>query len=176
MKENIVIRPINQSELPLLEEMLYEAIFIPEGVEKPPRDIIKNPDLCRYVQDFGREGDQCLVAEISGNTFGAIWTRLFTESEKGYGFVDEKTPELSMAVCAPFRHKGIGKLMLKCMIRQLTEYGYGRVSLSVDWQNYACDFYLKQGFEVYESTDKSAILICRLNSGKNLYIGESKDI
>lgn len=163
MNKNIVIRPFNQSELPFLEEMLYEAIFVPEGVEKPPRKIIRNPDLYRYIALFGREGDHCLVTEINGKPVGAIWTRLFTVDEKGYGFVDGKTPELSMAVCEPFRNQGIGKLMLRSMIRQLTEQGYSRVSLSVDRQNYAYDFYLKQEFEVYESTDKSAILICRLN-------------
>lgn len=167
LNKHILIRPVKPSELPFLEEMLYKAIFIPEGVEKPPRDIVRNPDLYRYIHHFGREGDHGLVAEINGSPVGAIWTRFFTVNEKGYGFVDEKTPELSMAVCEPFRHQGIGKLLLKSMIRQLTEHRYGQVSLSVDRQNYAFDFYLKQGFEIYESTDKSAVMIYSLNSGKN---------
>ncbi len=174
MIENVVIRPVNPSQQPFLEEMLYEAIFVPDGVKKPPRDIIKNPDLYRYIHHFGREGDHGLVAEINGCPVGAIWTRLFSMNEKGYGFVDEKTPELSMAVSEPFRHQGIGRLLLKSMISHLTEHRYRQVSLSVDRQNYAYDFYLKQGFEIYESTDKSAVMIYCLNSGKNEYIGVSK--
>ncbi len=167
MNENIVIRPVKQSELPFLEDMLYEAIFVPVGVERPQREIIRNPELFRYIKDFGRAGDHCLVADINGNPVGAIWTRLFSANEKGYGYVDEKTPEWSMAVCEPFRHTGVGKLMLMSMIRQLKESGYSSVSLSVDRQNHAYDFYRKQGFEIYESNEKSAVMIYSLNSGKN---------
>ena len=43
---------------------MYEAIFIPEGFEPPPKDIIKEPDLQVYVDEFGsKTGDICFVAE-----------------------------------------------------------------------------------------------------------------
>lgn len=167
MNENIVIRPVKQAELTFLEDMLYEAIFVPEGMERPPSEIIRNPELFKYIKEFGRAGDHCLVADINGNPVGAIWTRLFSPNEKGYGYVDEKTPELSMAVCEPFRHRGVGRIMLTSMIKHLKEHRYRQVSLSVDRQNYAYDFYLKQGFEIYESTEKSAVMIYRLKSWKN---------
>ena len=49
----------------LLNDFLYEAIFIPEGVEAPPKEIINAPELQIYVQDFGKqEGDICFVAEV----------------------------------------------------------------------------------------------------------------
>ena len=41
MKEN-VIREIRPEEIPLLNDFLYEAIFIPEGVPAPPRSIIEH--------------------------------------------------------------------------------------------------------------------------------------
>lgn len=41
---------------------LYEAIFIPEGVEPPARDIIEKSELRVYTYEFGsRKGDNCLV-------------------------------------------------------------------------------------------------------------------
>lgn len=82
---DVNIREIKRSEYKLLDDFLYEAIFIPEGAEAPPREIIDTPELQVYVQDFGtREGDLCLVAEVDGNV--------------GYGIVDENDEEYIM-VC-----------------------------------------------------------------------------
>ncbi len=64
VKAYMIIREMTEDEYPLLEEFLYNAIFIPEGVPKPPRDIIQNADLQVYIKDFGkRKGDCCLAAE-----------------------------------------------------------------------------------------------------------------
>ena len=48
-----VIRKIKQEETKVLDTFLYEAIFIPEGVEAPPREIINQPELRVYVDGFG---------------------------------------------------------------------------------------------------------------------------
>jgi len=157
-----IIRDIHETEISFLEEMLYEAIFIPEGSEKLPKEIIKHPELSRYIKEFGKIGDICLVAELQGKLIGAIWTRIYTENEKGYGFVNTETPELSMAIFEQYRHRGIGTLLLKEMIRKLIEHNYKQVSLSVDKQNYAFDFYKEHGFEIFESTKKSATMIKRM--------------
>ena len=37
-----VIRELKQNEINLLDTFLYEAIFIPEGVQAPSKDIINN--------------------------------------------------------------------------------------------------------------------------------------
>lgn len=42
---NYKIRELKQNEMKLLETFLYEAIFIPEGVQAPSKDIVKHPDL-----------------------------------------------------------------------------------------------------------------------------------
>lgn len=46
------IREIRENEYPILSDFLYEAIFIPEGMEKPPKSIIEQPELQIYVADF----------------------------------------------------------------------------------------------------------------------------
>lgn len=51
------IRKIRQKELPLMEDFLYEAIFLPEGAASPPKSIVKNEDLQVYVRDFGLSSD-----------------------------------------------------------------------------------------------------------------------
>ena len=49
------IRPLKSEEIPLLEEFLYQAIFIPQGLEPLPRSILKEPDLEMYIKDFGQQ-------------------------------------------------------------------------------------------------------------------------
>ena len=87
------IRKPEKSEYPLLEDFLYEAIFIPEGVEPPPRDIIKKPELQVYTEDFGtRAGDNALFAECDGRIVGAVWTRIMDD----YGHIDDDTPSFAI--------------------------------------------------------------------------------
>ena len=40
---NYIIREINENETAVLEDFLYEAIFVPEGVQPPEKNIIKKP-------------------------------------------------------------------------------------------------------------------------------------
>ena len=76
---NYKIRELKQNEIKLLDTFLYEAIFIPEGVQAPSKDIIKNPDLQIYVADFGKKNDVCYVAEVEGKIVGAVWTRIIND-------------------------------------------------------------------------------------------------
>ena len=88
MKNTIEIRCIRENELCLLKDFLYEAIFIPEGVESPSRDIVEKPELRVYTDGFGiKPGDNCLVATHEEKIVGAVWTRIMND----YGHVDEET-------------------------------------------------------------------------------------
>ena len=49
------IRTLREKEKELLKDFLYEAIFIPEGVEAPDRDIIEKHELKIYYEDFGKD-------------------------------------------------------------------------------------------------------------------------
>lgn len=65
----------------------------------PPREIVLEPALARYVEDWGRETDCGYLAEDSNETpIGAAWLRLFQGDQKGYGYVDDVAPELSIAI------------------------------------------------------------------------------
>ena len=100
-----IIRDIRQEEIPVLEDFLYEAIFIPEGVPAPPRSIIENDDLQVYVRDFGKlPDDRCLIAEVEGKIVGAAWTRIMDD----YGHIDNQTPSLAISLYKEYRGMGIG--------------------------------------------------------------------
>jgi len=164
MDEKIKIREIKEGEIPQLQHFLYEAIYIPAGREKPERSIIELPELACYIRDFGKDTDLCLVAESDGALKGAIWTRVLNETEKGFGYVDPDTPELCMSVLKGSRNQGIGTRLLKTMIQRLAEKGFGKVSLSVDSENYACSMYRKFGFETVKMVGESETMILLLNN------------
>jgi ribosomal protein S18 acetylase RimI-like enzyme len=158
----IIIREIKPSEYSFLEEMLYVSIFIAEGAEKLPRTIIFEPELHKYIKDFGQKNDHCMVAEFNNRLVGACWIRILDESNKGYGFVDAQTPELGMAVLPEFQNKGIGSKLLQAMLHQLKQLKYKQVSLSVDLENFAYKVNTKFGFTNFERTEKSATMLKQL--------------
>ena len=89
------IREIQEQEYPLLDNFLYEAIFIPEGIEPPPKTIIASPELQIYVERFGElKDDRGLVAEVDGKVVGAVWVRIMND----YGHIDNETPSLAISL------------------------------------------------------------------------------
>ena len=156
---NAVIREIRTEEIPLLNDFLYEAIFIPEGVPAPPRSIIENEDLQVYVRDFGKKADdRCLVAEIDGRIVGAVWTRVMNE----YGHIADDTPSLAISLYEDFRNRGICTELLREMIQLLRQDGYRQVSLSVQKANYAARMYQRAGFEVLKEKEEEYLMCCDL--------------
>ena len=89
-----------------------------------------------------------LIVEANHERVGAIWGRLFTSKQPGYGFIDEKTPELSMAIKEEYRGTGIGTILLEEFLSIAREKGYRRLSLSVDMRNRARALYQKAGFKI----------------------------
>lgn len=158
----VKIRRITSQEIVFLADFLYEAIFIPERMARPGREILKIPEIANYIIDFGRENDHCLVAESEGSLVAAIWTRIFAQNAKGFGYVDERTPELSMSVLPGYRGRGIGANLLSSMIDRLKQLDYEQVSLSVDLENYAYSLYQKFGFITVAVTEGSATMLKRL--------------
>lgn len=149
------IRPILEHELSFLEEMLLEALFVEVGQSKFPKSILKDPSLKRYFDAFGSSKmDVCLVAVHHQELVGVVWGRLFTEKEKGYGFVDIRTPELSMSVKETFRGRGFGSALINEIIQSYQLIGIKSISLSVHKNNRAFKLYTTLGFTVvHEETD-----------------------
>ncbi len=150
------IRKIKNDEIVFLAEMLYEAIFIPEGHASLPKDIIKDKSLSKYIDNWGKDKyDIALVAEINNQLVGAIWGRLLNAENKGYGFVDHHTPELSMAVKSEFRNRGIGTILLKTIVSEYKSLGIEYLSLSVDKANSAAKLYQRLGYSIVAATETS---------------------
>jgi ribosomal protein S18 acetylase RimI-like enzyme len=134
-----VIRPAGAQDLPFLRDMLRHAYYARWGSEA-------DVPLERYVAGWGRRGDSALVAIDQFQPVGAAWFRLFEPDEPGYGFVDDETPELTIAIVPSRRGKGLGEQLLASLLDQARKDGYARISLSVEPDNPAIRLYEHHGF------------------------------
>ena len=134
-----MIRPAGAQDLPFLRDMLRHAYYARWGSEA-------DVPLERYVSGWGRHGDSALVGIDEFQPVGAAWYRLFEAGEPGYGFVDEETPELTIAIVPSRRGKGLGEQLLTSLLDQARKEGYARISLSVEPDNPAIRLYEHHGF------------------------------
>ena len=150
------IRPLRPEEYPLLEDFLYEAVFVPPGAEPPPRDILRREELQVYIRGFGSgPADVCLAAAgEDGAPVGAAWARVMDD----YGHLDDETPSLAIALYPPYRGRGLGTALLRGLFPLLAARGYRRVSLSVQKANPALRLYLREGFSPVRETSEESIL------------------
>ena len=154
-----ILREMKKEEYPLLDDFLYEAIYISDGVEPPPKSVIKLPELQEYICDFGhKEHDKAFVAEVEGNIVGAVWVRVMND----YGHIDNDTPSLAMSLHKNYRGLGIGTALLNQLLSTLKEEGYSKISLSVQKENYAVKLYKKAGFIIVNETEEEYIMLINL--------------
>ena len=158
-RKEYVIRRMRKSETELLKIFLYEAIFIPEGVEPPEKNIVEKPELRVYIDDFGsRKGDNCLVADFGGKVVGAVWTRIMND----FGHVDDDTPSFAISLYKEYRGQGIGSQLMVKMLELLKRQGYERASLAVQKANYAVKMYKNVGFNIVDENAEEYIMVCEL--------------
>jgi ribosomal protein S18 acetylase RimI-like enzyme len=126
--------------------MLGEAaVWRPDKPTPTAEQVMADPLYALYLAGWPRQGDYGLIAELDGPV-GAAWYRTYTEANRGYGFVAEDVPELSIAVIASRRHEGIGRRLLIDLIEASAAQGCRALSLSVAENNPARGLYESAGF------------------------------
>lgn len=156
---NCEIRKMAEEEYPLLDKFLYLAIFIPDGVEPPPYDIIYRPELQVYTKNFGSTiHDKAFAAVCDNNIVGAVWVRIMDD----YGHIDDETSSLAISLLPEYRGQGIGTALMRAILSELREKGYSQVSLAVQKANYAVKMYQKVGFETVSENEEEYIMVCKL--------------
>jgi ribosomal protein S18 acetylase RimI-like enzyme len=154
----MVIRRGGAQDARFLRDMLHHAYYWKE--RKP--DAGPGP-VALYVKAWGRLGDTAVIAINEGFPIGAAWFRRFSAQQPGYGFVDENTPELAIAVVPNARGLGAGSALLEALLERARAGGYPAISLSVDRFNEgAIRLYERHGFERVAETDDSVTMVCRL--------------
>jgi GNAT superfamily N-acetyltransferase len=155
------LRPVVPDDLVFLEEMLLEAAYWRTGPSARGAvrgEVRQRPELAVYVHGWGRRGDRGHVAWCGGERLGAAWYRLFDEAEHGYGYLDGRTPELSVGVVRAWRGIGVGRALLTALVAQAAIDGHARMSLSAERDNPALRLYERLGFEQLSDADGSVIM------------------
>lgn len=156
---NYYFRTIVKGEESLLEDFLYEAIFVPPGTPAPPKSILNHPELQVYITGFGTKKDDIgLAAEIDNKPVGAVWVRIMND----YGHIDNDTPSFAISLHKEYRGLGIGTALMKEMLHIFKDRGYKQASLAVQKENYAVRMYQKTGFEIVDENEEEYIMLCRL--------------
>lgn len=150
----LVVRRGTAQDVRFLRDMLHHAYYWKErqpGAGPGPVQL--------YVKAWGRPGDTAVIALLDGFPVGAAWFRLFKESAGGYGFVDERTPELAVAVVPNARGQGVGSELLETLLERARGDGYEGLSLAVDRHNEgAIALYEQYGFHRVAETPESLTL------------------
>ncbi len=150
----VVVRRGGAQDVRFLRDMLHHAYY---WKERAP-DAGPGP-VQLYVKAWGRPGDTAMIALLDGFPVGAAWFRLFRETAPGYGFVDEQTPELAVAVVPNARGKGVGSALLAALLERARADGHEALSLSVDRHNEgAIALYEQVGFRRLAETPDSFTL------------------
>lgn len=138
-----MLRPVEIHDLRFLRDMLRHAYHwrLDEDEERP---------VYRYVQNWGRPGDAGVLALEGPHAAGAAWYRLFTERAPGFGFVDERTPELTLAVVPSRRGRGTGSELLEALLERARDGGHAAISLSAAREQ--AGYYERFGFERFAET------------------------
>ena len=155
-----MIRPAGPQDVPFLRDMLRHAYYwrvssVSESGEPPVR---------RYVERWGRPGDTALIAIQDFQPVGAAWFRLFKPDNPGYGFIDERTPELSIAIVPSRRGSGLGSELLAALLQRARADGYGAISLSVEKNSPAVGLYERHGFQRVREDDGAYTMRADLTS------------
>ena len=142
----MILRAGGPNDVRFLRDMLRHAYA--------GASLVGDLPVSRYVDRWGRPGDTAVIALEGSTPIGAAWFRLYRAGEPGYGFVDEQTPELSLAVVPSRRRGGVGKALLAALLDKARQAGHRSLSLSVDRSNPAIGLYERFGFrKVAEAGD-----------------------
>ena len=176
MPNSFVIQPIQKNDEPFLREMLAQSIYLEPDDPVLRSQLMNLPEISHYVDGWGQPHDYGFVAvdATSQQSLGAIWLRLFASYERGYGYVDDHTPEVcTLCVAAMHRGRGIGTALMHALLDYVDAH-YVAVSLSCDPHNPAMHLYERCGFVVVGESGTSYTLLRTRSMTNSDFVGFPK--
>ncbi len=161
----VTLRPAVRSDRGFLSQML--AVAFDWRGDAPPElleSVMHRPDIAHYVEGWPREGDAGRIAVDGEIAIGAAWWRYFSRGDPGYGYVNDRTPEISIGVAARHRRRGVGVLLLGGLIDEAKERGISGLSLSVEQDNGAAALYSKMGFRAVSRVGNADTMLLELGA------------
>jgi len=141
------LRPADAGDAEHIKWALYHALAWNAEQEGLLRQVtLEHPEVARYHREWGRRGDGGVIASVNGNVVGVAFFRLFTADDHGHGFVDDKTPEIAIAVHPDWRGRGLGTRLMHELVTVARTAKFTQLSLSVDADNPARRLYERLGY------------------------------
>ena len=156
----VQLRPATKADLPSIQRTLFLALTwdgVPDTVTFEMA--MAHPEVGRYHLEWGRPGDVGVIAEDGDAVVGTAFGRLFTEHDRGHGYVDQRTPEIAIAVEPDRIGEGIGTRMLDALEGAYRATGVEQLSLSVNLANPAMRLYERFGYTEVDRDDDSARML-----------------
>lgn len=154
MIKKYLFRTLTPDDQPIVWQMLYETAHLSAQGHTSITAAMENPDLSKYAKHWGKPDDLGFAAcePLTLKPVGAAWIRLLAGEERGYGYLNDSTPELAMGVLPEYRNRGIGTRLLALLIGSAKQK-YSSLSLSVREDNPAVRLYKRYGFEIIQGSE-----------------------
>ena len=164
--DGITFRPATRDDLPLLRRASLDAMNW--SAERFTDADLDRPEFAHYCTAFDpersgddRAADLGVVASDDDGVLGVGWAVHLPATDPGYGFVAEDVPELTLAVDARARGRGVGSALLARLVVAGRTAGWPGISLSVeDGNTGARILYERAGFRtVGRNGDSDTMLL-----------------
>lgn len=155
----LTFQPLDNTSTAFFHEMFHASFYTPPGEPQITFESTRSPELRRYYEYWGREGDLGFIALRDGEPVGCVWSRRFAQEEPGYGFVSADVPELGIAIKKGLRGEGIGQQLIDHFLAALKLRGDKQVSLSVHGDNHAAQWYQRMGFRTVAFDGKTMTMV-----------------
>jgi ribosomal protein S18 acetylase RimI-like enzyme len=157
----LCIRPLLKTDQENLWTWLHHSLWDPPPAPLRAREVLERPEVRLYAEQWGREGDVGVVAEVDDSDVGGCWMRLH-KGGAGLAYIDDETPQLGIALLPAYRRQGYGQTLLMTALHMAREAGYRQVSLTVHPANPAKVLYERSGFEAIGDRNGYALMLARL--------------
>ena len=141
----IGFRELRVSDQSVLWDWLHIALWDPPPAGLRPREVLDDPGVRIYAEDWGRPGDIGVVALVDGTDAGACWMRVLPEGV-GLASIDDRSPQLGIALEPPYQHRGLGEPLMREALARAWQAGHEKVALTVHPENPAIPMYERCGF------------------------------
>ena len=157
------IRPLGVQDQAMLWEWLHVSLWNPPPAPLRPREVLLDPKVRIYAENWGRPGDLGVVGELDGEVapIGACWMRVMPP-DIGLAYVDAETPQLGIALFSRFRQQGHGRRLMQAALAAARAAGRRQVALTVHPQNPAIALYESCGFEKVGLRNTYHLMVARL--------------
>jgi ribosomal protein S18 acetylase RimI-like enzyme len=159
----IHFRPLVHEDQEQLWHWLHLALWDPPPAGLRPLDVLQNPGVRIYAEQWGSASDVGLVAVVNGHDAGACWMRKLPTGV-GFAFVDESTPQLGIALLPEYQHQGYGGALMQATLIEAWSAGCPQVSLTVHPHNPAIALYERCGFSKIGLRDTYHLMVAKRTS------------